>query len=72
MLKRILLVAAVLVPQFAAAADLRVPRAHRHAARRAGPVVEGNPVVNCTTTDFGLFSYAHCGQGLDPLAVVGN
>ena len=71
MLKRALLIVAVVLPQVAVAADMSHVRRH-HQAYRVKQTVEQNRVVQCTTTDLGLFNFSNCGQGFDPLSIAGN
>ena len=67
MLKPALLAFLLIVPQVAQAADLPYRhRPYRHAAGHR--LVDAGPVIRCTTTDWGLFSYANCGQSFDPFS----
>lgn len=68
MLMRALLIAAILIPHVAEAADLRPERRHPVMAHRPKYAIDQSTVIRCTTTDLGLFTYANCGQGFDPLA----
>lgn len=70
MMMRALLIAIVLVPQMATAADLSRARRH-HGSVHPHPhryATAPNVLIRCTTTDLGLFTSSDCGQGFDPLA----
>ena len=73
MLNRVLLIALILAPQLASAADYPAVRRHRVPVRKAEVVSEYNRVYTCSTHHFfGLLTFGTCGGGIDPFLVTAN